>query len=187
MEKEEIQRMESADDPERCQATMKRGQCEFKGLLLSDKTRASYCKLHGGNRSEMGLETASLRQYRLGQWQSKLERFADSPILKDLRDEIGILRVLLEERLLQAQTASELVLMSGPISDLIMKIEKVVASCHKLEGSMGQHLDKAAILQLAGKLTAIMSIHLKDDPEMLDRIGSDFVNLIQEETFGSFD
>jgi hypothetical protein len=32
-----------------------------------------------------------------------------------------------------------------------------------------------------------MSIHLKDDPEMLDRIGSDFVNLIQEETFGSFD
>ncbi len=183
MEAEDIERMDGESDPERCQATTRSGQCEFKGMRLSDETRASYCRLHGGNRSEQAIETQGLRQYRLGNWQAKLERFADSPILKDLRDEIGILRILLEERFLQAQTAGELVLISGPLSDLIMKVEKVVVSCHKLEGSMGQHLDKAAILQLAGKLTAIMSLHLKDDPDMLNAIGTDFVNLIQEETF----
>ncbi len=183
MESHEIERMDGEADPERCQATTRMGQCGMKGLKLESGTRASYCKLHGGNRIQDHEHAQGLRQYRVGVWQAKLERFADSPILKSLRDEIGILRVLLEEKLLTVQTAAELTLLSAPISDLIMKIEKLVTSCHKLEGSMGQHLDKAAIIQLAGQMTSIMSMHLKDQPELLDQIGADFVNLIREQTF----
>jgi len=183
MEKEQIEKMESPTDPERCQGTTKLGQCEFKGVKLASGGHGAYCMIHGGNQALKNEANAGLRQYRLGRWQAQLERFADSPILKDLRDEIGILRMILEEKILQANTPMELALMAGPISDLVMKVEKLVSSCHKLEGSMGHHLDKAAIIQLAGQMTTIMSMHLKDQPELLNKIGADFVNLIREETF----
>jgi hypothetical protein len=185
MESHEIERMDGEADPERCQATTRMGQCTMKGFLLESGARGSYCKLHGGNKTQASEVAGNLRQYRIGVWQAKLERFADSPILKSLRDEIGILRVLLEEKLNTVQTAAELTMLSGPISDLVMKIDKLVTSCHKLEGSMGQHLDKAAIIQLAGQMTSIMSIHLAEQPELLDKIGADFVNLIREQTFGA--
>ena len=123
MESHEIERMEGETDPDRCQATTRMGQCTMKGMKLESGSRSSYCKLHGGNRTQDHEHEQGLRQYRLGVWQAKLERFADSPILKSLRDEIGILRVLLEEKLLTVQTAAELTLLSAPISDLIMKMK----------------------------------------------------------------
>ena len=182
MEKEEIERMEYPEDPERCQAIRARqGQCEFKGAKLPDGTRAAYCMLHGGNKSIEALQAGSLRQYRLGKWQAKLERFAESPLLKSLRDEIGILRILLEERLSFVNSPAELILVSGPISDLVMKVERVVTSCHKLEERMGHHLDKAAIIQLVGQITTIISVHLKNQPDLIDAISIDLLNLIQEE------
>lgn len=157
------------EDPERCQAMMGNKQCCYKGMKLSNGTRASCCEMHGGARDQKIVESESLRNYRLTKFQAKLERHADSGGLKNLREEVAILRVIMEEKLNMCNDTNDLLLHAGMISDLVLKIEKVVASCHKLEGAMGQLLDKQAILQFAGEMIAIISDEIKD-ATVIDRI-----------------
>ena len=59
--------------------------------------------------------------------------------------------MILEEVLNKCKDSKDLILKSSVISDLVVKVEKLVSSCHKMEGSMGQLLDKSAILQFAAE------------------------------------
>jgi hypothetical protein len=118
------------------------------------------------------IEANSLRNYRLATFhlRARLEQLGVSPGIKSLRDEIAILRALLEQRLEQCKDTTDFILQSGPISDLKLKIEKLVASCHHLEGSMGQLLDKQAILQFASVVIDIISEELKDTKDGTEKI-----------------
>jgi hypothetical protein len=173
--------IDSPTDPYRCQATGRRGQCSFRGIKLADGSYGTRCILHGGNKQVEAETAKSLKQYRLTKWQAKLDRFSESTIIKSLREEIGILRILLEERLNQTHDTPDLILQSGPISDLVLKIEKIVTSCHKLESRMGQHLDKAAVIQLASRFVAIISEELADQPNKIDSISNRLLEIIKEE------
>ena len=180
MDKDKLEMMQSPNDPYRCQGTNSRGQCLYRGVKLESGEYGKFCMLHGGNRAIMNEKAAALKNYRLTKWQAKLDRFSESSVIKSLREEIGILRVLLEERLERTTDVQDLLLQSGPISDLVMKIEKVVTSCHKLEDRMGQHLDKAAILQLASRFVRVISEELEDQPDKIDSISQQLLTIIQE-------
>ena len=164
-----IQKAEYPEDPERCQGICADGQCPNKGLLQSDGTRGAYCLIHNGRHSEEAGVKESLRNYQLTKFKARFERHAESANIKNLRDEIGILRMMMEEKINRCADETDLMLQSGPISDMVLKIEKVVGSCHKLEGSMGQLLDKQAILQFAGEMIAIIAEEIKDQA-VLDSI-----------------
>lgn len=127
---------------------------------------SSYCHLHGANKTIEAQKSKSLSNYHLTKWRAKLERHAASPEIKSIREEIGILRMMLEEKLEQCNTPMELMIASGPIADMVLKIEKCVTSCHKLEGSMGQLLDKQAILQFAGEVINIISDIVTDEAKI---------------------
>lgn len=153
----EITRVEP-DDPNRCQAIIpNKGQCLNRAV-----PGGTNCLVHGGNKQEESMRLASVRNYRLGKFQAELERHASSPALKSLRDEIAILRLTLEQRFQRCEDITDLILQSGPISDLVMKIERVVSSCHKLEGAMSQLLDKQAILQFANELIGLINITITE-------------------------
>lgn len=152
-------------DPERCQAVNVQGQCTWKAMKDS-----TFCACHGGNKAQATAEKQRLNNYRLTKFHDKIQRFGSSDGIKSLRDEIGILRTIMEERLEKCETESDLILQSHAICDLVMKIEKVVASCHKLEGSMGQLLDKAAILQFASEVITVVSDVLQDDDAKITQI-----------------
>jgi hypothetical protein len=165
---ESFPRVEDEADPDRCQGIIKsKGQCLNKSLPHSD-----YCPAHGGNKGEEAHEKKQANNYRLQKWKWKvrLGELSESDVIKSLREEIGILRVLMEERLVRIEDPSDLILQSGPISDLVMKIDKVVNSCHKLEGSMGQLLDKSKVIQLANEFIEIISSELPDNPETVEKI-----------------
>ena len=66
---------------------------------------------------------------------------------------------------------------SQSISELIAKIEKTVLSCHKIENSLGNLLDKTAIIQFAGSILQIIAEHIKDE-EQLTLIADSVENLI---------
>lgn len=172
-----FEKMSSPDDPHRCQAVNSQGQCRNRGAQLPEGY-ASYCLAHGGNKQQAKVIKESARNYKLDKWRSRLNEKADAEGIKSLRDEIGILRIVLEERLNKCNDAHDLILQSGPISDMIMKIEKVVSSCHKLEGSMGQLLDKQAILQFASKVITILGNHIQDE-QLLTLIADEIVEGIQ--------
>ncbi len=163
---EDLIAIEYDADPERCQAVIpERGQCTWKAMKDS-----TFCKCHGGNRAAQTAATHRLNNYRLTKFQNNISRLGNSDGVKSLRDEIGILRMLMEERLEKCEDVSDLMLQSHAICDLVMRIEKLVASCHKLEGSMGQLLDKAAILQFAGEVIQIISDVLGEDDSKITEI-----------------
>ena len=86
----------------------------------------------------------------------------------------------MEERLNKCSDATDLILQSGPISDLVMKIEKVVASCHKLEGQMGTLLDKQAILQFAQAVISIIASELEGQEAIIDAIATKILTSLSD-------
>jgi len=162
----------SDDDPRRCQAVTANGQCKLKAV-----EEGKMCICHGGASTQEAKIKESLRNYRLTKFKAQLEHFADNRNIKSLRDEIGILRMTLEERLNMCEDTKDLIYQSGPISDLVLKIERVVASCHKLELATGQLLDKQSILNFGGELIGIISDVVEDD-ETLGRLSNRILTLI---------
>jgi trehalose-6-phosphatase len=146
------------DDPARCQHGGRHQQCPFLSHPPS-----LYCSRHGAVQDANRQEKANIRNYRLAKWQARMEEFADSPQVKSLREEIAILRMCLEETLNKCKDAEELFIMSHKISDLVVKVEKLVVSCHKLESATGQLLDKSAALTFAGQIVMIIGNHVKDE------------------------
>jgi len=167
------------DDPTRCQGVDKSNQCPYKAV-----EGGTYCLRHGGNKQQEANTAKSLRTYRLTKWKSSVDHHVSQSGLKGLREEIAILRVIMEERLNQCDDASTLLIMSGPISELAMKIEKIVTSCSKLEKSMSMVLDKQALLQFAGEVVGIITEELSsipDSEETLETISDRIINSLSSE------
>lgn len=154
--------------PGQCQGVNNQGQCKNLGFKLDDGGYANFCMAHGGRHARNKQKKDSIRNYRLSvlKWQAELDQKTDSKAIKSLREEIGILRVVLEQRLNRCEDAADLILQSGPISDMVMKINTVVTSCHKLEGAMGHLLDKQAILQFATVVIGIITKVVTDEAQV---------------------
>lgn len=159
------------DSPLRCQGLEARGgQCMNK-VVIDGERRSIYCSIHGGVHEIQAKEKKSKDMYRLAKFGSRIGELSSHTQVKGLRDEIGILRMVLEERLNKCQDNDELLLASNVISDLVMKIQTVVASCHKLEASMGQLLDKQQLIQFAEAMIAVICSEISD-PQTLERIST---------------
>lgn len=163
--------------PGRCQTVNSQGQCRNLGVQLDDGHRGPYCLAHGGRHALKASKDEAIRNYRLtiARFKAQVEDKVDSEAVKSLREEIAILRICLEERLNRCNDAMDLVLQSGPISDMVMKINTVVQSCHKLEGSMGHLLDKQAILQFAQVVIGIIGSALETQPDKINIIADEIL------------
>jgi len=146
------------DDPNRCQTVTSQGQC-----LNLAVPNCKNCEAHGANKQLQSQEAASLRNYRKSKWLSKIHEHADSSGLKSLREEIGILRVIMEERLDQCTDASELIMQSQQIADLVMKIEHIVTSCNKLDDKLKRVVDRSQLLQFASETIDIIASIITDE------------------------
>lgn len=157
---------EDTDPPqEQCQGTVASGQCPYK-----KEPGIDYCPRCKGAISGHQ-KRAAVRNYQLTKFQAKMEQKADSSAVKSLREEIGILRMTLETVINRCQDESELLMSSNKIENLVVKIEKLVTSCHRLEKSSNFLIDKTTILKLA---TAIIDIVTEEvnDADAVDKIGS---------------
>lgn len=162
------------DPSERCEGTVQTGQCPYIKI-----NNTNFCPMHGYNTSEIVRAENIKRNYRLNRWQERVNSFADSDLIKSLREEIGILRMIMEEILNKCEDATDILMMSQRISDVAMKIEKLVVSCDKLEGRMGMLLSKRAVVQLAGEYVQIISTHVTD-PDIIEQISEAMLQATQE-------
>lgn len=146
------------DDKERCQALAGKNQC-----IQRQVPGSKYCPVHGGNKALKSEALASLNRYRLGKYQARVEHFTSDAQIKDLRAELGILRMILEEKLNLCLEIPELVIQASPIGELILKIQKLVETIHKLDKDLENLLDKPQILVLAERIIAIMNDEITDE------------------------
>ena len=138
------------DDPTCCQGLNKHGPCNLQAV-----PGQKFCKLHFGIGNKVA-EQKAMRNYQLNKYQHRVNEFADNDQLKNLHEEIGILRMVLEQTINKCQSDTELLLYSTKISDLVVKIEKLVASCHKLELATGQLVNKTNIMLLGDVMIQII-------------------------------
>jgi len=159
---------------ERCEATGKDSQCPYCKVEGSN-----YCSRHGGYLQQKRKDAEAMRGYRLGRWKARVGELSDSSGIKSLREEIGILRMMLEEMIGQCTDATDILLYSQRMSDLVMKIEKLVTSCDKLENRMGMLLSKDSVLQLASTYIQIINMHVTD-PEVIEQIGTEMAEATEQ-------
>jgi hypothetical protein len=149
-------------------------QCKFvipgQGRCLNKSVaKDCNCVVHGGVKQANALEKQRIRNYQFVKFQERLDAFTDSSNLKSLREEVAMLRFLLETQVNMCNSASELICSSNIISDLVTKIEKVVKSCHSLEVALGQMMSVAQVNQFATEIISIISEEIQDE-EVLKRI-----------------
>lgn len=162
MDQNLYERVSDPADPRRCQHIIPtKGQC-----LLVKVEGTEYCVAHGGTLARKNHDNKVMRNYRIAQYQTRIDEKANGGAIKSLRDEIAILRMLIEERMNQCKDSHDLMLHSGPISDLIMRVDKVVNSCNRLEAQLGQMLDKTQALQWAAEVVEIIGRHVEDEEVM---------------------
>jgi hypothetical protein len=167
------------DDPSRCQGTNVRGQCQFRAI-----EGTKYCPMHGGNAARAFQARQNQRKYKLAKWQDRVNEFADDDQLKSLNDEIGILRMTLENVLTSCNEATDMLLYSPKIADLVSKIEKLVVTCHKLEASTGVLLTTRAAFTLAAQIVDVVGKHVTDADAVAaiaDEIGEAIAGMKNEE------
>ena len=151
------------DSPERCTHTRKSDnqQCPYKR-----KPNSPYCPKHAPSD-----EKERIYNYRLTQFKARVQDFSVSPQIKSLREEIGIARLVLENIVNLCKDNTHLLLNSSQISNMVSQIDRLVNSCHKLEISTEQLLDRSKALQLADGILRILSEEL-DDPTIVAKIAS---------------
>lgn len=181
MEEYNWERVKDPADPRRCQANDNNGQCHIVSCEGSQ-----YCSRHGGAIVIHQQAKAENRMYRLGKWRAAVSRFQDHDQLKSLREEIGIMRMMIDERMAGCQDAQELLMVSGPLGDMVSRVEKLVLSCNKIETHLSGILDKTQALQLGQEMVEILGKWLdmiadKDTiiKKLKDDVDPDTLELVQ--------
>lgn len=155
---EKFQRVEYPEDPRRCQKVLRRsGQCV---MVAVDGEK--FCYAHINNQLTARRKRA-VAQYRLHQYQERLKEFSDSDQIKSLREEIGILRLTLETVLNRCMSPNDILLQSNRISDLAVKIQKLVESTQRLELSTGFLMDKVALERVLQTVIGICERRILDE------------------------
>jgi len=138
---------------------------------------SDYCIKHGGSLVRKRKKVEGLRNYRLNRYKQRADELVENDKLKDLRDEVAILRILLEERFNACENPSELILHSNNIADLVLKINTLVTSCHKLDMQLGDMLDRTTIIEMADKIIDLISDEVTD-ADALDRISNGLAEIM---------
>lgn len=165
------EKVKEPEDPRRCQANSSQGQC-----LLIRCENSEYCPIHGGAKKQKALAKQAYRNYQSEIYRERLDRFAEGAGLKSLRDEIGILRMTVEALLNRCKDDHELIMKSTPLADLVMKINTLVISTHKLDVSLGTMMDKAQATQMMTEVIGVIANHVDEDK--LDAIIEDVQSIL---------
>ncbi len=145
-------------------------KCETQGCLILRMKGSRFCAAHGGNKGAEAAAKESLKNYRLGKWkfQKQVAEKAGSSELKSLTEEIAILRQIIQEHLMACEDETDLILKSGPISDLITKVNTLVMNCNNIDKSLGNLIDKEKVVLFAKVVVDIITPHIPK--EKLDEL-----------------
>lgn len=153
-------------DRNQCQAVHADFQCPYRalGTRKDDGTwiGASMCSRHAAGHNHIE-DQRNLRLFRIVQWQDQINHQADHPKIKNLREEIGILRMTLQSKLETINTPMDLAMRSQSVGQLIREIRETIIAAHKLEISLGQLLDKSQAMELVNVLAQCVAQNVGDE------------------------
>lgn len=162
------------NDPRRCQAVTGHGQCQYRAVENSN-----FCMLHGGNKGQEKAAKENYRNYQIERYKARIDSKLASSKIINLREEIAILRMLLETKLNRVNDDVDLLINSQGIADLVMKVGDVVQKCHKLETSLDQLIDKDTLHAFGQKVIGILCDNLKGHEDIIKKVSEELVYEIE--------
>lgn len=187
-----FERVDDPADPCRCQANIASGQCPFKGKIMNDGKRGKYCPRHVGanieNATSIGMSASDpLRNYRFSAiFQSDIDAKSNSEKIKSLREEIGLCRLVLEAIVNRCQDTYDLTMEADRIMRMTAELNKLVQSCHKIEESTGQLLDKSVVINIGTMMVGILEKYVPDK-SILDVVGTEIYEAIAKSASGTLE
>lgn len=170
------------DDPNRCQASAgHKGQCGYLAI-----PGLKMCRIHA-TASIPAMERKAIYQVKVQQWRTRLEELGKHDGLRTLTEEIGVMRLMLEQRLNTCATTEDLLREGHALMGITQTIERLVVSSHKLEKSLGNLLDKTTAIQFSMEVVAIITRHLTrtisdiSALDVIDRTDERITNMFQHD------
>ena len=170
-----MQRVTDPADPRRCHGSCPDGQCQNVSEPGSE-----FCRAHQGK--DTG-EQKRIYLLHKSQFRDRLTKLSEHDNLKSLREEIAIVRMLIEERLNLVRDENDLISAFGPIQQAFLTVERLMKTLHQMEQSLGSLLSKQAVIKLGQSISSVIIDELKDIDgyeEIVDRINERLVSLIAE-------
>lgn len=157
------------DHPNRCQGIVatghNAGQCWYKAVPNS-----TFCPRCGGAPQINKNEAMALKNYRLKQYAERVGSLANNPEIKNLREEIGITRMVLETLLNKVQNENELLIYIDKITGLVDSIKKLIEAAQKMEEKNNNLLDRQVVIVIGDSIVSLLSNYITD-PDQLNEIG----------------
>ena len=167
------ERIEDENDPDRCQSNNAGEQCSYKVIRTAGGEKSKYCPRHSSG------SVTNKTNYRFNaQFLPRINNFADNPKLKNLGEEIGLMRTVLEVIVNRCQNDMELSMEADRIAKMVREINQLVVSCHKLEEATGQVLNKTIVVNIGSMMVSILSKYVPDK-SILDRVGEEIYAAIE--------
>lgn len=157
------------DSVRRCQ----HGSCTYQTISAELK----YCIYHNPYHNGQPKITTRHKRYNFIKAFARVAELSVDPEFKCLREEVSVLRILLETLVNQTVTPWDAQVNAPRLESLVEKISKTVTTCHKIETHTGQMLDKQSLSTFADKVISIIANHVKDS-ELLILIGKDIASAI---------
>jgi hypothetical protein len=90
-----------------------------------------------------------------------LERHSAIDEIRGLREEIAIARALIEKRLNMVDSKADYLHACGQVNTLLLTVDKLINSFHRLDVNLGNMLSKSALLEVAKEVVQILTEELK--------------------------
>ena len=156
-------------------------QCTFRAVK-----EASNCVLHGGKHVLEAMKREDQLYNLREQYRNRIDELTDNKKHFTLNEEIGVLRMLLENIFKTVNTDNELLRNTSSISELITKIEKLVNSAMRAEKYIGGLLSRNQAIQMIQEIVDVMADEIKD-PDLLNSIASKFEVIVRKDYIDSED
>lgn len=152
------------------------GQCSRDAI-----TGTTRCAIHAVTDSEKHEK----RMYLLlnQKYRERHSDLSDHKDIRSIREEVGIARMLLEERLNSINCEADLIASCSGINTLLLTIEKLTNSCLKLDQSVGNLLSKPALLKVASDIVQIVLEEVSTLPDhelVVDKISERILQTVSE-------
>ena len=163
----------TSDPDKQCQGTAGNGACYYERVEGSD-----FCAMHGGQSAIRKARKDSMYEFNKTTWLKKLTDdrlpvFSKGKNKYDLSEELGILRICLEETLNKCTDEAQLSRYNQKISKTIEQIQRLIESSLKLDQKLGSLVSKSEMVDIAQKLIEHIQTHVQD-PNIIKAIVNDF-------------
>lgn len=139
-----------------CKAPMSSGPCRHYALPGKD-----YCSMHQNvyTRTE---NAKSIYQFRLAQYQARVDELADHPQLRSLTNELAVSRMVLEEIVNKCDNEAKFLAYQPRIHQMLQLVGDLTVKCQRLEQQFGGLLSINEVFQILDAFADIIGKYVTD-------------------------